>query len=661
MVTDATAKFRTVRVITAIKTPYLPNGDIDIAAYDRLIEHQIANGVEGVIVGGTTGEGHLLSWEEHLPLIAHTKAKFQDKIMVVGNTGSNSTSEMAWATKKGFASGMDAALLINPYYGKTSDRGILMHLELALEFGPAFIYNVPGRTGQDIRPELMMQIKDHRHFIGVKECMGHERIKELTENGICCWTGNDDQMNISRHKYGAVGVISVASNIVPGLVRKLMHGEQDDDLDAKLKPLYQWLFAEPNPIGCNTLLMQLGAVKPVFRLPYTFAPREHREQGVKIIQSIGLEHCPAFGGEILRVLDDKDFRHLLDGDSLQRVQVSFESKRLQGCMVTAATLKLRTVRVITAIKTPYLPNGNIDIAAYDSLIEHQIAHGVEGIIVGGTTGEGHLLSWEEHLPLIAHTKAKFQDKIMVVGNTCSNSTSEMAWATKKGFASGMDAALLINPYYGKTSDRGILMHMELALEFGPAFIYNVPGRTGQDIRPELMMQIKDHRHFIGVKECMGHERIKELTENGICCWTGNDDQMNISRHKYGAVGVISVASNIVPGLVRKLMHGEQDDDLDAKLKPLYQWLFAEPNPIGCNTLLMQLGAVKPVFRLPYTFAPRDHREQGVKIIQSIGLEHCPAFGGEILRVLDDKDFGHLLDGDSLQPASFERKSFMGGA
>merc|ERR1712232_1494989 len=91
-----------LRLMTAIKTPYRENGDIDLPAFDRHVEHQIANGVEALIIGGTTGEGHLFSWDEHLLLIAHTKAKFGDRIAIVGNTGSNHTAESVYATKKGF-------------------------------------------------------------------------------------------------------------------------------------------------------------------------------------------------------------------------------------------------------------------------------------------------------------------------------------------------------------------------------------------------------------------------------------------------------------------------------------------------------------------------------------------------------------------------------
>jgi len=311
--TAATLHMRTLRLMTAIKTPYREDGHIDFEAYDRLCEHQIANGVEGLIIGGTTGEGHLLSWEEHILLIGHTAAKYKGKVAIVGNTGSNSTSEAAYATKKGFAAGMDCSLLINPYYGKTSARGIVMHLESGLQYGPAIIYNVPGRTGQDIKPEVMMQIAGHEHFVGVKECMGNERIKELSDKGMACWSGNDDQCYDSRHKFGGVGVISVTANVVPGLMRKLMF-EKDDALNEKLQPLYTWLFTEPNPIGVNTMLMQLGAAQPVFRLPYTHVEKPMREQAVNILGAVGMEHCPVFGKVGMQVLDDGDFKHLLNGD-----------------------------------------------------------------------------------------------------------------------------------------------------------------------------------------------------------------------------------------------------------------------------------------------------------------------------------------------------------
>jgi 4-hydroxy-tetrahydrodipicolinate synthase len=303
---------RKMRLMTAIKTPYRTDGNLDLEAYDKHVEHQIANGVEALIVGGTTGEGHLLSWDEHLLLIAHTKAKFQNRIAVVGNTGSNHTAESVYATKKGFAAGMDCSLLINPYYGKTSAKGIVMHIEEAMKFGPAIIYNVPGRTGQDIKPEVIEQLAKHKNFVGVKECMGNDRIKLLSDKGIYCWSGNDEQAHDGRHKFGGTGVISVTANVVPGLFKKLMT-EQDDALNEKLGPLYAWLFAEPNPIGVNTAMMQLGMSAPVFRLPYTFREKEARQELAKMLEAIGVANCPT-GKDGLKVLEDTDFVYTLGGD-----------------------------------------------------------------------------------------------------------------------------------------------------------------------------------------------------------------------------------------------------------------------------------------------------------------------------------------------------------
>lgn len=135
-----------LRLITAIKTPYLPD-----ARFDDLVHMQIENGAEAIIVGGTTGEGQLMSWDEHIMLISVNC--FGGSIKVVGNTGSNSTREAIHATEQGFAVGMHGALHINPYYGKTSLDGLVSHFDSVLPTGPTIIYNVPSRTGQDIPPQ----------------------------------------------------------------------------------------------------------------------------------------------------------------------------------------------------------------------------------------------------------------------------------------------------------------------------------------------------------------------------------------------------------------------------------------------------------------------------------------------------------------------------
>lgn len=132
----------------------MPDGRFDLEAYDSLINMQIDGGAKGVIVGGTAGEGHLMSWDGHIMLIGHTVNCFGTKIKVIGNTGSNSTGEAVHATQQGFAVGMHAALHINPYYGKTSIEGLISHFDAVLPMGLTIIYNVPSRTGQDIPPVI---------------------------------------------------------------------------------------------------------------------------------------------------------------------------------------------------------------------------------------------------------------------------------------------------------------------------------------------------------------------------------------------------------------------------------------------------------------------------------------------------------------------------
>lgn len=290
-------------LITAIKTPYLSNGDIDLKTYDALVNAQIDNGVEGIVVGGTTGEGQLMNWEEHLMLIAHTVTLFSSKLIIIGNTGSNNTREAIKATEYGFATGMHASLQINPYYGRTSDRGVKEHFERLLALGPAFVYNVPGRTGQDLTPEIIEPLAKHENFIGVKECAGNERIAAYESKGIACWSGNDDECHDGRHLFNSHGVISVTSNLSPALMRQLMD-KQDDVLNKQLIPLMNWLFCEPNPIAINTALAMTSATNPVFRLPYLPLTLEQRDAGLALMSDINSSDLV---GTTLNVMSDDDF------------------------------------------------------------------------------------------------------------------------------------------------------------------------------------------------------------------------------------------------------------------------------------------------------------------------------------------------------------------
>jgi len=298
-------RIKAASLITAIKTPYTNKGDVDLDTYDCLVERQIAAGVDGIVVGGTTGEGHLLSWEEHLMLIAHSAHRFGSKLLIVGNTGSNNTREAIKATENGFATGMDAALQINPYYGRTSLTGVADHFQRVLAVGPAFIYNVPGRTGQDLTPEVIEPLSKNTNFIGVKECGGNERIAYYEQKGIACWSGNDDESFTGRHQFGSHGVISVTSNIIPELMRQLMDNN-DPALNKRLQNLMKWLFCEPNPIALNTALMMTEAVSANFRVPYHALTLAQRQEGFTLLSKLEQKELV---GEALKLMKDEDFNY----------------------------------------------------------------------------------------------------------------------------------------------------------------------------------------------------------------------------------------------------------------------------------------------------------------------------------------------------------------
>ncbi len=296
-------KIKTASLMTAIKTPYKPEGEIDLDTFDNLVESQIVNGVEGLIVCGTTGEGHLMDWEEHLMLIAHSVNKFGNKLVIVGNTGSNNTREALKGTKSGFAFGMDASLQINPYYGKTSESGLKEHFQRVLELGPTIVYNVPGRTGQDLQTNFIQELSNHPNFVGVKECSGNERIEHYEANGVACWSGNDDECFEGRHRHGSHGVISVISNLLPGLMRRLMDSD-DPELNSSLNPIMKWLFHVPSPNALNTVLSMTGAIQPVFRLPYFPVDRKARKQIIELLQNFESKNLV---GSKLDLMEDEEF------------------------------------------------------------------------------------------------------------------------------------------------------------------------------------------------------------------------------------------------------------------------------------------------------------------------------------------------------------------
>ena len=293
-------------LITAIKTPYQKTGKIDFLAFDKLVKRQIQAGTDGLVICGTTGEGHLMNWEENLSLISHATTSFGKDLLIIGNTGSNSTKEAKQATQEALDSGAHACLQINPYYGKTNEAGILKHLETSLDIAPCIIYNVPSRTAQDISPNIIEKIALHPNFIGVKECSGSERIDYYEKQSIACWSGNDDQAFESRHLKNSHGVISVASNVIPALFRLLMN-ENNVELQKKILPFTELLFTEPNPIALNTTLAMMSLCQPVSRLPYLPLEREKQQKIITALEKLK-ESCPELSDlEQAKIILPEDF------------------------------------------------------------------------------------------------------------------------------------------------------------------------------------------------------------------------------------------------------------------------------------------------------------------------------------------------------------------
>lgn len=285
-----------MKFITAIKTPYTKKGRIDLNAFSKLVQRQIDANMDGIVVSGTTGEGHLMNWPEQIMLIRHAVNNFGKDIKIIANVGANCTNEAIRATDNCFGLGIDYALQINPYYGKVCDRGMFKHLSTLMEFGPTILYNVPSRTGQDIPVHVVNALSKHSNFAGIKECHSADRSMHHLQNGINVWSGNDDEAP-DLFKHGA-GVISVASNIVPEFTKNL-GSATSEDLE-KNQILFDWLFKYPNPIGVNTAMAMMGLCQPVFRMPYLPLERKEREEGKRILE----EH---FGLDNVNVLNDPDF------------------------------------------------------------------------------------------------------------------------------------------------------------------------------------------------------------------------------------------------------------------------------------------------------------------------------------------------------------------
>jgi len=263
---------------TALVTPFR-DSSIDVSAFEELIEAQINAGITGVVAVGTTGESPTLSGDERAQVIRLAVARANKRCLVLAGTGSNSTHHAIAETRTGEKLGVDAALLVAPYYNKPSQEGLFRHFK-AIADGtslPIMLYNIPGRCSVDILPETVERLaKECRNIVSIKEASGSvERVGELRRRLPEAFTilSGDDSLTLPFMAVGAAGVVSVASNLFPSEVCALVRTCGAGDLKAaerlhrKFLPLFKDLFIEPNPVPVKTALGWRGAMSPAVRLP----------------------------------------------------------------------------------------------------------------------------------------------------------------------------------------------------------------------------------------------------------------------------------------------------------------------------------------------------------------------------------------------------------
>jgi 4-hydroxy-tetrahydrodipicolinate synthase len=263
---------------TALVTPFR-NGDVDFAALEELIEVQVAAGITGVVAVGTTGESPTLTHEEKESVIQRTVKIARGRCKVIAGTGTNSTRDAIAATKFAEEAGVDGALLVAPYYNKPSQEGLFRHFKtIAAETKlPIMLYNIPGRCSVDILPETVVRLAEAcRNIVAIKEASGSvERVGDLRRRLPDEFTilSGDDSLTLPFMSVGAVGVVSVASNLFPAEVCTLVRACESGDyksaqaLQRKMLAIFKDLFIEPNPVPVKVALGWRGAMSGEVRLP----------------------------------------------------------------------------------------------------------------------------------------------------------------------------------------------------------------------------------------------------------------------------------------------------------------------------------------------------------------------------------------------------------
>ena len=264
--------------LVAIVTPMFEDGRLDIPSLNALIDFHVDQGSDGIVIVGTTGESPTVDFDEHCLLIKTAVSQVNGRVPVIAGTGANSTKEAILLTQKAKELGVDACLLVAPYYNKPTQEGLFQHFTAIADAVdiPQILYNVPGRTGCDITNDTTLRLASHKNIIGIKDATGGiERGTDLllrAPEDFAVLSG-DDATAMALMLLGGKGVITVTGNVAPKLMHEMCIAAMTGDviaarkINAKLFGLHQKLFVEANPIPVKWVLAEMGLIKTGIRLP----------------------------------------------------------------------------------------------------------------------------------------------------------------------------------------------------------------------------------------------------------------------------------------------------------------------------------------------------------------------------------------------------------
>jgi len=281
---------------TALITPFR-DGEVDYCALTKLVEAQVKGGVAGIVPVGTTGESPTLPTHEHLRVIQTVVETVHGRCQVIAGTGANSTIEAVELTVEAAKLGVDASLQVTPYYNKPTQEGLYRHFSKVADEGglPVVLYNVPGRSGVPIAVETIARLSSNANIVGVKEAGGSvERVLQILDACSIAVVSGDDALTLPMMSVGALGVISVASNLCPERLKEMLDAFFAGDiqlarrLNATLYPLFRDLFVETNPIPIKAAMAARGMIQEEYRLPLCPMSEKNRAQLLKSMETAGV-------------------------------------------------------------------------------------------------------------------------------------------------------------------------------------------------------------------------------------------------------------------------------------------------------------------------------------------------------------------------------------